>query len=85
MECERDIQTTKDYQYTLYHRVEDMRVNYRQIKENQPKIKPAHSEHPAVKIMKEDEFRPNTLKITSNKTDKKLICIKEASFQFYCF
>lgn len=85
MECKRDIWNTKDYQYTVYHRVEDMRVNQRQIKENQPKIKSTHSEYPAVKIMKEDEFHPNTLKITSRKTDKKLICIKEMSFQFYCF
>lgn len=77
MECKRDMLTVKDYQYTVYHRVEDMRGNWRQFKENQPKIKPTHSECPAVKIMKEDEFHPNTLKITSHKTDKKLIYIAE--------
>lgn len=62
-----------------------MRGNWRQIKENQTKIKTTYSQHPAVIIMKQDEFHPNTLKITSHKTDKKLIYIEEKSFKFYWF
>lgn len=84
MEYKRDILIIKDYQHIVYHMVEDMRGNWRRIKDNQPKIKPTNSECPAVKIMKEDEFYPNTLKITSHKTDKKLIYIVK-SFQFYYF
>lgn len=75
----------KDYQYTVHHRMEDMRGNWRQIKENHPKIKPAHSECPVVKIMKEDEFHPNTLKITSHKTDKMLIYMRRNHFGFITF
>ena len=47
-----------------------MRSNWRQIRGNQPKPKPTHLECPAVKIVKEDEFHSNTLKITSYKPEK---------------
>lgn len=72
MERKKDVLTFKDYQCTQYHRVEDMRGNWRQIKENQKQIKTTYSQLPAVIIMKEDKFHPNSLKIASYKTDKKL-------------
>lgn len=76
--------TIKNYQYTLYHRGEGMRGNWRQIKQNQRKIKTTYSQGPTVIIMKENEFHPNTLKIARHKTDKKIIYI-EKSFVFYYF
>lgn len=85
MERKKDVLTIKDYQYTLYHGVEDMRGNWRQIKENQKQIKTTHSQLPAVIIMKEDEFHAKPLKITSHETDKKLIYIEDKSFMFYYF
>lgn len=58
--------------------IKDMTGNWREIRENHSKIK--QSGYPTVKIMEKDEFNPNTLKITSDKTEKMLIYIEKKSF-----